>query len=231
MLGADVGTTLVAQLLSLDISWLSPVLIFGGLIAFHAGRRKRVRDLGRLAIGLGLMLLALSLILADSAPLRESPVILTVVSALAGEPMLAILIAALLTWLAHSSLATVLLIASLTGAGAVPVDLIFPLVLGANIGGAIPPIVATLAATPTARRVTFGNAAFKLIGCLLVLPLIEPASELIALIDPDPVRQVVNFHTAFNLGLAVVFIFLTDTAARLAKRLVPDRPEIGRAHV
>src|SRR3546814_19163677 len=86
MLGADVGTTLVAQLLSLDISWLSPVLIFGGLIAFHAGRRKRVRDLGRLAIGLGLLLLAPSLILADSPPLRESPVILTVLSALAGQP-------------------------------------------------------------------------------------------------------------------------------------------------
>src|SRR3546814_16800580 len=74
MLGADVGTTLVAQLLSLDISWLSPVLIFGGLIAFHAGRRKRVRDLGRLAIGLGLLLLALSLIIDDSAPMQNGKV-------------------------------------------------------------------------------------------------------------------------------------------------------------
>src|SRR3546814_14434862 len=87
------------------------------------------------------MLLALSLILADSAPLRESPVILTVASALAGEPMPAILIAALLTCPAPSSLATVLLLASLTGARAVPVDLIFPLVLGAHTGGALPPLV------------------------------------------------------------------------------------------
>ncbi len=223
MLGADVGTTLVAQVFSLDISWLAPLFVVAGLIAFHAGRRKRTRDLGRLAIGLGLMLLALGLILSDSEPMRSSTAVRVVISSLAQEPVLAVLFAALLTWLAHSSLATVLLICSLVGTGAVTIELALPLVLGANLGGTIPPITATLASSPQARRVALGNAVFKLVGVVAALPLLSLAGEAVAAIDNDPVRQVVNFHTAFNLALALVFLPLTHIVARAAERLLPDR--------
>jgi phosphate:Na+ symporter len=136
MLGADVGTSLVAQIFSLDVSWLSPVLIIAGSVLFHAGRTKRVRNMGRIGLGLGLMLLALALIVATSAPLRESAVLRSVVAALSGEPVLAVLVAAALTWLAHSSLATILLIVSFVAAGVASLDLAFALVLGANLGGA-----------------------------------------------------------------------------------------------
>ena len=82
MLGADIGTTFVAQFFSLKITWLSPILITVGLIAFLSGNRKRTRDLGRLGVGLGLMLLALRLIVQDTEPIRESDVLLTVVDAI-----------------------------------------------------------------------------------------------------------------------------------------------------
>lgn len=222
MLGADIGTTLVAQFFSLKITWLSPILITFGLIAFLSGNRKRTRDFGRLGIGLGLMLLALRLIVADTQPIRESAVLLTVVEALDGEPLVAILIATVLTWVAHSSLATVLLICSLAGIGAIPLSLVFPLVLGANLGGAIPAVTATLGSTPTARRVAIGNALFKLIGCVLILPFLAYIPDLIGAIEPSPVRQAVNFHTAFNVVLAIAFVGFVGPMSRLLERLVPD---------
>ena len=120
MLGAGVGTTLVAQVLSFDVSWFSPILIGGGMIVFCVTERKRPRNLGRILLGLGLMLLVLRLIVESSEPMRASETVGTVLSALAGEPILAVLVAALLTRLAHSSLATVLLIVSLTTAGITP---------------------------------------------------------------------------------------------------------------
>jgi phosphate:Na+ symporter len=224
MLGADIGTTLIAQLFSLKIGWLSPILITIGLVAFQGGNRKRTRDFGRLSVGLGLMLLALQLLVADTQPIRESDVLLLVVESLDGEPLIAILIAAAVTWLAHSSLATVLLICSFAGIGAIPLSLVFPLVLGANLGGTAPAITATLGSAPAARRVAIGNALFKLIGCLLLLPFLDRVPEYLAMLENDPVRQVVNFHTAFNVALALVFIGLVGPVSALLERLVPDGP-------
>lgn len=226
MLGADIGTTLVAQFFTLDIAWLSPVLITVGLIAFLSGSRKRIRDLGRLGIGLGLMLLALRLIVADTQPLRDSDLLLLTVESLQGEPLVAILLAAVVTWVAHSSLATILLIASLASVGAIPVALIFPLVLGANLGGSLPALVATARSAPQARRVALGNALFKLAGCLVAVPLLSVIPDLVASLGTEPARQVVNFHTAFNIALAAFFILFLGPVGRLLDRLIPDAPAV-----
>lgn len=224
MLGADVGTTLVAQVFSMPLGWLSPVLLLGGVSAYHIGHNQRTHELGRVAVGIGLLLLALRLIVDNANALRDSQAVLVVIESLGGEPLLAILIGVLLTWLAHSSLAIVLLLVSLVGTGTMPLDLAFILVLGANIGGTVPPIVATLSSAPAARRVAWSNSAFKLAGVLVVLPLLEPVTGLLESIQSDPVRQLVNFHTAFNLALALTLVPLTGVLGRLAVRLMPDPP-------
>ncbi len=158
MLGADVGTTLVAQVLSLDLQWLAPVMILAGVVIYLAAEASPYRELGRVALGLGLMLLALRLLLAASAPIRDAAIVQQLFAALTGEALIAVLVAALLTWLAHSSLAVVLLTMSLAGAGVLTLPVACTLVLGANLGGAIPAVSATLADAPAARRVTVGNS-------------------------------------------------------------------------
>ena len=231
MLGADVGTTVVAQVLSFDVSWLSPILIGGGLIVFYATARKRPRNLGRILLGLGLMLLALRLIVESSAPMRASETVGTILSALAGEPVLAVLVAALLTWLAHSSLATVLLIVSLTTSGVTSLPLAFALILRANLGGTLPALLATLNGAPAGRRVAVGNAVFKLLGVVLLLPFLGEVMHWMPEIQSDAARQIVNFHTAFNIALAVVFIGFTGVAGRLMERLFPDTVAVDDAAV
>ena len=227
MLGADVGTTLVAQLLSLKIAWLSSLFIFVGVVMFLGGKVTRWRDVGRVVIGLGLMLLALRLIFAASEPMRDAAGIHALLNALAGDTVLAILVTALLTWLAHSSLAVVLLVMSLTAVGVVHMPGALVLVLGANLGGTIPAILSSLSEGPEARRLTFGNAGFKLVGVLAVAPLVGLLAPYLALIEDDPARQIVDFHMLFNLALAVVFLGLTHPVAALVARLVPARDAAG----
>ena len=229
MLGADVGTTLVVQVLSFDLGWLSPLLMLAGVIAFLSGRRTRQRDLGRAAIGLGLLLLALKLILAAGAPLREVESLRGVFLALVQEPLLALLMAALLTWLAHSSLALVLLVMSLVASGAMPLALSFVLVLGANLGAAVPPLVSTLGQPPEGHRVALGNALFRVAGCLMALPMVTWLAHLVAAIEAEPVRQIANFHSAFNLCLLFVFLPFTGLMARVCSRLLPLAPSGGHA--
>jgi phosphate:Na+ symporter len=144
--------------------------------------------------------------------------------ALTGEPLIAILVAALLTWLAHSSLAIVLLIMSLASAGALSLAGACVLVLGANLGGAIPALTATLAEPPAAQRVPVGNLLFRLLGCIAVAPMVDLVLPFLTQLEAAPGRVVVNFHTGFNLALAAVCILIIGPVASLCTRLLPDRP-------
>jgi phosphate:Na+ symporter len=225
MLGADVGSTLVVQVLSFDVSWLAPAFVLAGVAAFLGSSSPLPRHLGRVLIGLGLMLLSLGLIVGASEPLRGSAALQSVVVPLAGDPLLAVLLAALLTWVAHSSVAMVLLVMSFTLAGVVPLSLGFALVLGANIGSGIVPMALTFSARPVARRIPFGNLLFRLAGALIALPLIGVVAPYIELLGSDPARQIANFHTLFNLALAGVFLPLIGPMAALGARLFPESGE------
>ena len=224
MLGADLGSTLVAQALSFNVYWLAPILLMAGVIIHLSAERSNFHGLGRVAIGLGLMLLALRLILVASAPMREAVILGELFGALAHEALILVLVGALLTWLAHSSLAVVLLTMSLAGVGVLPLVSACALVLGANLGAAMPAVTATYADKPAARRVAVGNLIFRIAGCVIALPFIELVVPWLQLLEADPSRVVVNFHTAFNLALGIVFISLTDVVAALCARLLPDLP-------
>src|SRR4029077_15305708 len=113
MLGANVGTTLIVQLLSFNITAVAPVLFILGLLAFRNGPRSRIKDIGRVSIGLGLMLLSLHILLDTLAPAENAPTVRVLMGAITGDPVLCILFGAAVTWLVHSSVASVLLVMSL----------------------------------------------------------------------------------------------------------------------
>jgi phosphate:Na+ symporter len=224
MLGADVGTSLVVQVFSLDLSWLSPLLIGVGVL-FHLSRKAtRAGQVGRIAIGLGLIILALQIILQAARPLTGAVGVQVIFGSLSGDPLLDMLIGALFTMMAWSSLATVLLAAAFVGSGVIGIQVGLFLVIGANLGSGILAVLATSAAGPASRRVALGNLLFKVIGCVLTLPLLGWLQGVLTALDPDPQRLVVNFHTAFNLLIAVTLIWFTEPVARLAERLLPDDP-------
>ncbi len=229
MLGADVGSTLVVQVLSFDISALYPLLLLAGVVGFLSTQATRPRQLGRISIGFGLLLLSLELIVEASAPLRDSPALAAVLDPLARDPILALVLGAALTWLAHSSVATVLLVMSLALTGVVGPALGFALVLGANVGSGLIPVGLTLGAEPPARRIPVGNLGFRLIGAVACLPLLGMLVSLVAAVEMSAARQIANFHTLFNLALALVFLPLVGIMARACQRLFPERPVHGEA--
>ncbi|MFQ5775122.1 MAG: Na/Pi cotransporter family protein [Kiloniellaceae bacterium] len=229
MLGADVGSTLVVQVLSFDVSGLSPVLILAGVISFLAGPSAQWRHVGRVFIGLGLMLLALTLVVGASEPLRESMALQYVLRPLANDPILAVLLAAVITWVAHSSVAIVLLVMSLTAVGVVPVGLGFALVLGANVGSGIIPVALTVSSPARARRIPLGNLLVRAAGAVVALPFIGLLVPYIELLGSDPARQIANFHTAFNVALAAAFLPFVTLLGQAMAKVLPDTGEVGGA--
>ncbi len=227
IIGADVATTLVAQVLTFDLHWLSPVLISSGVIVFSFYERGgRTRHIARIMIGLGLMLLSLSLIREISQPLKTSDVLPLILRPLESEIGLAIVFGALFTWAVHSSLATVLLFATLVGNGVISMQLGFTLVLGANLGSAFIPFLATIGDGQRVRRITVGNLIMKATMIFLIAPFIPLVMELLLQHGPGAEdRQIVNFHTAFNLALAVVFLPLAKIYAHLLIKIFPERQD------
>jgi phosphate:Na+ symporter len=224
IVGANVGTTLVAQALSVPFSGLAPACLLVGVLMFSRAKATRWHDFGRIAIGLGLMLLSLDLVVAASAPLRGSPVLAELLASLQGYDVIAVLVAAGLAWLVPSSLALILLVMSLVAGQVVPISVALDLVLGINFGGTVAPLMASREGSPEAQRAVIVNTGLKALGCLAALPLLPAIGALVAAIDHDPVRQVVDFHTLFNLVLGFALLPFSGLAARAMARLVPDRP-------
>ncbi|MCB2010461.1 MAG: Na/Pi cotransporter family protein [Geminicoccaceae bacterium] len=225
LLGADVGSTLVVQLLAFNLHALSPLCILAGVSLFMSAEAGVRRHVGRVAIGIGLLLLSLALLRTASEPLREAPALIGLLASLADAPLIALLLAAALTWMVHSSLAVILLVMSLCASGVIEVPAALVLVLGANVGSALVPVVATLAALPQARRVPAGNLAMRALAALLLLPLVAGAGGPEAWLDAfdgDAARQIALFHTGFNIALALFFLPFLGPVASLLERVLPD---------
>ena len=169
MLGADVGSTIVVQILSFDLRWLSPVLIAAGVALFLPAEKSRRKNLGRIFIGLGLVLLSLRLIVLASAPLRHNEAVSVLLQPLADEPLMTVLVVALLTWASHSSVAVVLLIMSLASTHVLNLHMAIVMVLGANLGGGFTAVAMTMKASPASRRVTIGNLIMRAGGVLAAM--------------------------------------------------------------
>ena len=225
MLGADVGTALMVVVYSFDLSWLSPLLIFSGVVLFVARQNGGAGRIGRVLIGLGLITLALQLIVGATKPLTESPAVRALLVALPNEVLLDIVVGAVLTVLCYSSLAVVLLTATLVASGLLPVGVALGLVLGANLGGGLLAMIATSADTPQVRRLPLGNLIFKAVGALLAIPLLPHAHVLLQQWVPSVHQQVVLFHLGFNLLLAATFIGLTGWLGRRLDGWLPEPPQ------
>ncbi|MGC1520122.1 MAG: Na/Pi cotransporter family protein [Steroidobacteraceae bacterium] len=226
MLGANVGTTLVVQVLSFNITAVTPVLLLAGVIAFKRGGRTRTRDLGRVAIGIGLMLLALHIFLGALVTTQSLPVSRAILGEITSQPILCLIAVALLTWAAHSSVAIVLVVMSLGAAHLISPTAVLAMVLGANVGSALNPLIESgQPGNPASRRLPIGNLLTRVVGCALVLPLLQPMAEVLQRYEPNPARLAADFHTAFNVLLALLFIGPLDIVARWLTRWLPDQPK------
>src|SRR5690349_6575115 len=222
ILGADVGTALMAVVLSFDLSWLSPLLIFSGVVMFISRQDTAAGRIGRILIGLGLITLALQLIVGATRPLTESPAVRALLVALPNEVLLDIFVGAVLTVLSYSSLALVLLTATLASSALLPVPVALGLVLGANVGSGLLAMIATSGSSASVRRLPLGNLLFKGIGAAAAVPLLPQAHVLLQQLVPEVHQQVVLFHLGFNAVLALTFISFTGLVGRTVERILKE---------
>lgn len=226
VLGADVGTALMARILTFDLSWLSPLLIFIGVIFFLGRKQSRAGQLGRVGIGLGLILLALELIVQAVTPITQANGVQVIFASLTGDILLDALIGAMFAIISYSSLAAVLLTATLIAAGIISFPVALCLVIGANLGSGLLAMLNNSAANAAARRVALGSLLFKLVGSLIILPFVHLLAETMGKLPLPKAELVIYFHVFYNLVRCLVMLPFVDPMARFCKTIIRDEPEL-----
>ncbi|CUX66221.1 Phosphate:Na+ symporter family protein [Agrobacterium tumefaciens str. Kerr 14] len=221
LLGANVGTAVTAWIVATGIEWLSPLVILAGIVLYRSGSTSRQGG-GTALIGIGLMLLSLHLLSSATEPMRQSPALAAFIGLLDNAWPVALAFSAGIAFISSSSLAAVVLILSLASTGILSAGLIIVLVLGANLGGAIPPVVASLSGLPSAKRVTLGNLIVRAIGCAVALPLAGYGADLLEMLPLSPAKLPVDAHLGFNLILAALAWPFSRLLSKLMLRLVPE---------
>ncbi|WP_138516426.1 Na/Pi cotransporter family protein [Rhodoferax bucti] len=221
MLGADIGTSLMAVVFSRDLSWLSPLFIFVGVVLFISKQSTTAGRVGRVLIGLGLMLLALKLVTQSTAVLTQAATVKALLGSLSSDLLLELLVGATLAVVSYSSLAIVLLTATLASTAVIPVDVALGLVLGANLGSGLLAVLTTLHANIETRQVPLGNLVFKVLGVFAVSLFPGLWLRVAGPYIGDAATLVVGFHLAFNVGVGIAFIGITQVVARWVEHWLP----------
>ena len=221
MLGADIGSTLVVQFLSFDLKAIVPVLFSVGVGAFMLSPNATVRQVGRIIIGLALMIVGLGMIVSASVHMRESGSLAYVLSLLSDEPFFAVLLAALLTWMMHSSVAMVLLIATLAGTQVISVPLALVLLLGANMGAGMILLGLGWRNSWKARYLILGNLLFRVSTGFIIMILMVPFLSQVSQLSLPPAQLIALAHMVFNIIVAIIFLPWIETALGILSRIMP----------
>ena len=229
MLGADVGTAVMSRILTFDLSWLSPLLIFLGVIFFLSRKQTRVGQLGRVGIGLGLIILALQLIVTAAAPITQAAGVKVLFASLTGDILLDALVGAMFALISYSSLAAVLLTATLAGAEIISLPVAIGLVIGANIGSGLLAFLSTSMQNVAGRQVALGSLLYKLIGLLLIIPVLTPLVHWMETLEVSPSSLVISFHVIYNSLRCLIMLPTVGPMGRLCASILPQQAEVNGA--
>ena len=227
IIGANIGTTLTAQLVALRVTDAWPYLAALGFVLLLVFKRKRAKTIALLAFSMGLMLLGMALMSQAMVPLRTEPAFQTLMVTLSNNRLLALLVGALFTALVQSSTAATGVIVAMALEGLIPFGAALPLILGSNIGTCVTAVLASIGASVSAKRAALAHVLFNLLSALILLIFIGQFESLVLLVSPegDVARQAANAHTIFSIIGAIIFVPLITPFTKLVTKLVPGEVE------
>lgn len=225
LLGADVGSAVVSQLLMVRFSFLVPLLLLIGVSLFLRSDREHLRQVGRILIGLSLIFVSLDMVRATTGPMVANPGLQFAMEYLGRDLLTAFIIGAVFAWAVHSSVAAVLLFVTLAGQSVLPLTAAAAMILGANLGGAFIAFVLTLSAPVISKQMVVSNMIIRGGGAGLFALLISANPELMAYLGANAARQTINLHLAFNVVIAVLALPLVGPITSILSRMVREKAD------
>ncbi|AZR74452.1 hypothetical protein BBF96_14280 [Anoxybacter fermentans] len=227
ILGANIGTTLTVQLISLKFSDYALLLIALGFLLRFMKKNPHFKEIGGVILGFGFIFYGMKIMSDSMVPLRTVPTFTHMLTSLGQRPVLGTILATLFTAIIQSSAATLGLAISLSTQGLLPLKAAIPIIFGSNIGTCATALLSSIGVSQEAKKVAIAHTLFKIMGVIIFFPFIGQLTALMQYMGGDMGRQIANIHTIFNVGLAVIFIPFTSQMAKLVHWLVPEKKEEG----
>ncbi len=228
IMGANIGTTVTAQLIAFKLTDYFTLMLFIGLMLQIFSPRKKGRYCGQVLLGFGILMLGMKMMGDAVMPLHHYPGFVEFISRFASQPMLAVVVGLVMTVVIQSSAATIGILMAMAGQGLIPLEGAVPVLLGDNIGTCITAILAAARANITARKVALSHVLFNLFGCIIFIIFMPLFIKLVLAISPadDIGRQIANAHSAFNVLNTIIFLPLVGPFIKLVEKIMPAKEEV-----
>jgi phosphate:Na+ symporter len=224
--GANIGTTITAQLVAFKLTSVAPYFLFTGFLTLFFGRRKYVRNVGEAILGFGMIFMGLSLMESSLQALRSWTPFHNAMITMGKYPILGILTGAGITGIIQSSSVTTSIVVALAAKGAIDLSSAVPIILGANIGTCVTALIASIGTNISAKRTALAHLFFNVIGVVLIFPFLNLFEKVVSITSSDVARQVANAHTLFNVIWAFVWIFFTKQYAGIIRKILPGEERV-----
>ncbi|MEG0481447.1 MAG: Na/Pi cotransporter family protein [Clostridium sp.] len=232
IMGANIGTTITSQLITLDIMGIIPIFIGGGAITVLFAKKDNVKQIGSIILGFGILFFGMDIMKDSMAPLEQSPVFIDMLKALDGNMFLGLLTGMVMTAILQSSSATTGILIALAGTGIVNITMIIPILFGCNIGTCVTSLISSIGTSKTARKAAVIHLLFNSIGTIIFLPLFSVLAWMVTelpVIGSDNVeRQIANAHTIFNIVNTVILIPFIPLLVKWANKIIKGEDETER---
>lgn len=228
IMGANIGTTITAQLVAFKLDDIAPLFVFVGAAIIMFAKKKQKRDIGNIILGFGILFVGMGQMSGAMKPLTELPLFKEIISTVGGQWYLGIIAGAIITAVLQSSSATTGILVALATAGAIDIRAALPIVFGCNIGTCITAMLASVGTSKTAHKAAILHLIFNLGGTILFIPVLISGilGEAVTIISPNDVsRQIANAHTVFNLVNTAVMLPLTGILIKAVNLIIPGDDE------
>ncbi len=232
IMGANIGTTITAQITAFDLTALAPFLLFAGVIMYLFIKDQMVKHAGSIVLGFGMLFVGIGLIKQAIKPLSQTPVFISFLDGLR-NPLLAVLFGIAFTALLQSSSSSVVIFQAFAIQGILDYEIAVYLVIGAAVGSVTPNILASLTTNRNGKRTALLNLIFNIFRAVILFTLVTVFPQITrfiqALSPGDVGRQVANTHTIFAIFAVLIMLPFTDFIVELTEKIIPVLPEENRS--
>jgi phosphate:Na+ symporter len=222
IMGANIGTTITAQLVSFKLDAIAPLFIGIGAIILLLTKKKKIRDIASISLGFGILFLGISTMSDSMKPLAESTMFTDVIGVIGNNIILGIIVGFVMTALTQSSSVTTAVLVALATAGTITMNVALPVIFGGNIGSCVTALLAAIGSGKTAKKAALIHLLFNFIGVIIFIPFMNILINFVQGVSPDSVaRQVANAHTLFNITVTIILLPLSRCLVLLVNKIIP----------
>lgn len=230
IMGANIGTTITAQLVAFKLDQIAPLFIFVGAALVMFARAKKRREIGNILLGFGILFTGMSLMSGAMKPLASSPVFSDLLVAVGGNWFIGIIAGTAITALLQSSSATTGILIALASTGIIDIHLALPIIFGCNIGTCVTAMLASIGTNKTAHKAALLHLIFNLVGTVVFLPFLGLIANFVQTTSPGDVsRQIANAHTVFNIANTALLLPFTNYIIKFINKVIPNDDEVEKA--